>query len=124
MMMDLGMAYTLTRDLIEQAEINGGHTIYLTETSNVGRYVVGGLVGTHTIDPDEYGSLEYAADWVATRWQPGVSETLGSWVNPDGRIDLDYGTTYESLDAALDVARARGELAIYDRLTGDCIDVK
>lgn len=100
--------------LIEGALRDGGITLNLSDNNH--RWVVGGLV------PSFYVDAEFARgshDNMARQLQlpSGVkADTLGSWLDK-GTIYVDYGTRHFSAIDAFNVARERGELAVWDSLT-------
>lgn len=99
-----------------------GHTIY-AQSVTPRRYIVGG-VGPALILPigEARASIRIKAWDMAHTEAATAAHTMGYWED-GGSVYVDLGDTWYSLDIALDVARARGEKAIYDRQTGECIPV-
>lgn len=98
-----------------------GRTVYVKGIAPR-RYIVGGYL------PSLIFPIGAAVGHVRKRVRAWVgdsarrAETLGMWEDK-GTVYVDLGTMYYSLDVALEVARDRGELAIYDREEGVCIPV-
>lgn len=122
---------TITRQiataLIEGALADGGATFNLTD--NQDRYIVGGLLtfyvyaefarGSHDRMIREFGSYESAGN--------RKPDTIGSWLDTEPTepvVYVDYGTRHGSLGVALELAKQRGELAIWDSQDGVEIRVK
>lgn len=100
----------------------GGHTEYRTGRA-MGRYVVGGVapalilpVGTPV------GVIREAVRRMVERAGDADAETLGVWED-NGALYFDLGDTWTLPRMALDMGRMRGELAIYDRESGDVVPV-
>ena len=100
-----------------------GHTVYAEGTAPR-RYVVGGYTPTLLFPVSApSGHMRVRVwDW-AQADAARFAEALGYWEH-EGTIYVDFGTTHASIDDALRVAASRGELAIYDRETGQCITVE
>lgn len=100
-----------------------GHTVY-TARQAAGRYIVGGLAPAAILPTGVHPSTYRAAiARMIERYDGNLPETLGFWED-NGAIYLDLGETYTLERYALQAARERGELAIYDRETGECITVE
>ena len=101
-----------------------GHTVYAMGSEyNPQRYVVGGLVPSAMLPiGTPVSAIRAAIVRMLARDKGGVAETLGYWED-GGTLYLDLGTTWTLEHNALKVASQRGELAIYDRETGECIRV-
>lgn len=103
-------------DAVAIAAIKGeGHTEFNGPEKYAGRYVVGGLA-TDTFPAGFPNVRQIVADLARN----ATAETLGCWEN-NGIVYIDLGDTWTHLSAALQVASQRGELAIWDRLTGTAI---
>lgn len=101
-----------------KASAGQGHTV--RRPGHNGRYVVGGLVTR--IYPVGTAPARIRADIgrMLEDKHALLASTLGSWED-DGAVYVDLGRTVQDLDHALGMARDLGELAIYDRKTGECI---
>lgn len=112
----------IARHVSDAVEGGGaGHTAYAPNTMRR-RYVVGGVTKA-LIFP--IGASRHAIRAGIRGMIHGLTEqaqTLGMWEN-EGSVYVDLGDMWHSLDIALAVAAQRGELAIYDRESGDCIPV-
>ena len=110
--------------LAHAAHAGTGHTEYRNRAEYAGRYIVGGIA-TAIIPSDAAGFpelvLRSALDLLESE-DALKAETVGVWSH-DGNTYLDLGDTYYMLDSALTVAQARGELAIWDRVTGTEIGI-
>lgn len=113
--------YALARKAASAVEGEGaGHTIYARGTE-ARRYVVGGYTPSVLLPVGTpVGVVRRAIRRMVGAHGARFSETLGYWED-NGTVYLDLGTTYHDEVSALSVARTRGELAIYDRETGECI---
>lgn len=100
-----------------------GHTVYRQDRA-MGRYIVGGIGRTPMLAVGSPVATIRAAihGMIATLPGGAVMETLGYWED-GGTVYVDFGDTWTSRRRALKVAADRGELAIYDRETGECITV-
>lgn len=99
-----------------------GHTVYAPNVVRR-RYVVGGYVPTLLYPIGTAPAHMRVRIWDAVHADAAQgATTLGYWED-NGTVYVDLGDMYYSLDIALEVARERGELAIYDRETGGCIPV-
>lgn len=98
-----------------------GHTVYASNVMRR-RYVVGGVAPALVFPIGEARHTIRAA--VRRMLAQGVehAQTLGMWEDA-GSVYVDAGDMWYLLEHALEVARARGELAIYDREAGECIPV-
>lgn len=101
-----------------------GHTEYAHADSKR-RYVVGGVVPARifpigTARPVIRAAVPAMLE--VARAESHAWDTLGYWED-GGAVYVDLGDTWHMLASALDVARARGEKAIYDTVTGECIPV-
>ena len=97
-----------------------GHTVY-AQQSTPKRYIVGGYLPAQLYPIGEAKGHMRTRIWDAAHTPAArFAETLGYWEDR-GTVYVDFGTTYHSLVSALSVARTRGELAIFDRKTGECI---
>lgn len=112
--------------LLDLGRRNGGHTIHRPGRSEHHRYIVGGLVPSIRV-PVHTATHPATVHFITTRLVELVkdyprAETLGSWL--DGTtLHIDLGTTTDSRDTALFLARQRGEVAVYDTLKGESIQV-
>ncbi|QAU07342.1 hypothetical protein SEA_ALLEB_7 [Microbacterium phage Alleb] len=99
-----------------------GHTEYRTDRA-MGRYVVGGMAPAALLPVGVPRAVVRATvrRMLDAASEAGV-ETLGVWED-DGTVYVDLGDTWTVRARALAAARVRGELAIYDRETGECIPV-
>lgn len=115
--------YTLARKAASAVEGEGaGHTVYAHGVSPR-RYVVGGYTKSLLFPINEgTARIRKAVRALAASTPARFAETLGMWEDK-GTVYVDLGTTYHSEVSALSVARTRGELAIYDRETGECIAI-
>lgn len=97
-----------------------GATAY-DEHAMRGRYVVGGYAPAQLYPIGEgRGHMRTRIwDWVQAHPE---AHTLGYWEH-EGTVYVDLGTMTPGLEYALQLARTRGELAIFDRHTGECIPV-
>lgn len=97
-----------------------GHTEYAHADSRR-RYVVGGVVPARIFPIGTARAVirEAVRRMMGAPMAP-LAQTLGYWED-NGSVYVDMGDTWHSLKAALSMARVRGELAIYDRETGECI---
>ena len=113
--------YALARKAASAVEGDGtGHTVYSPECAPR-RYVVGGYTPSVLLPVGApVGVVRRAIRRMVGAHGARFSETLGYWED-NGTVYLDLGTTYHDEVSALSVARTRGELAIYDRETGECI---
>lgn len=113
--------YALARKAAFAVEGGGtGHTIYSPECAPR-RYVVGGYIPSVLLPVGTpVGVVRAAIRRMVRDSGARFAETLGFWED-NGTLYLDLGTTYHDEASALSVARTRGELAIYDRETGECI---
>lgn len=111
---------TLARKAHALTEGSGdGHTVYGGYRA---RYVIGGVftrlypIGTAVpvIRQDLINDRRNVSTYGA--------QTLGCWEH-DGTVYVDYGTVADNLPFAMELARKRGELAIYDSVTGESINV-
>src|SRR5690606_28220305 len=104
----------LVTDALEGAD---GHTIYAFDRpEHSARYIVG---GAGTVLRKSTRQLYYEPTRARERIRAWIdenrgAETLGFWVDGDN-VWFDAGETYSSREGALNVARDRGELAIWDR---------
>lgn len=109
------------RHLLDSAIDSGGTTIR-TSDNPLHRYVVGGLATIMV--PMARVTHPTTEAWLDQKiWDVMLSplffETLGSWRDGiTGDIYVDFGDTYENRETALEVAAARGELAIFDLFDG------
>lgn len=103
-----------------KASAGQGHTV--RKPGHNGRYVVGGLVTR--IYPVGTAPARIRADIgrMLEHKRALLASTLGSWED-GGSVYVDLGRTVPELGHALSMARDMGELAIYDRKTGECITV-
>lgn len=120
--------HATARRFVEAARSGGGATAHLRRFThdNVNGYVVGGAVPEIVIPVGEFDGR--AAFYAITRLLKsaevaGVTiDTLGVWVDGESvyvdAANICYDTPY-----SLAVAAERGELAIYDRVNGECITV-
>lgn len=94
-----------------------GFTQYSTSAPRA-RYVVGGFLPSRMYPIGE-AVARIKADVLADSRTPlGLaSQTLGCWEDK-GVVYVDFGTVTDDLEHALGLARKRGELAIYDTVTG------
>lgn len=110
--------------LAHAAHTGTGHTEYRNREEYAGRYIVGGIA-TVVIPSDAAGFpelvLRSALDLLGSD-DARKAETVGVW-NHDGNTYLDLGDTYYLIEVALTIARKRGELAIWDRVTGTEIGI-
>lgn len=100
-----------------------GHTEYaFNSPDRAARYIVGGI-RTVTVAHDD---AMYAGECLNAVFDLSIdsqgAESLGVW-HDNGSAYFDLGDTYSRLDLALDIARQRGELAIWDRETETAITV-
>lgn len=116
--------HALARKASAAAEGEGaGHTVYSPECAPR-RYVVGGYTPSSLLPVGTpVGVVRAAIRRMVGASGARFAETLGFWED-NGTVYLDLGTTYNDEVSALSVARTRGELAIYDRQTGECIPVR
>lgn len=99
-----------------------GYTQYATYAPR-GRYVVGGLLPSRLYPIREAVPAIKADALKDSRTPLGMAaHTLGCWED-DGTVYVDFGTTTDDREHALCMAVDRGELAIYDTVTGECITV-
>lgn len=100
-----------------------GHTIY-AQGVTPRRYVVGGGGAPALILPigEARASIRIRAWDMAQTEAATAAHTMGYWED-GGSVYVDLGDTWHSLEIALDVARTRGEKAIYDRQARECIPV-
>lgn len=101
-----------------------GHTEYRKDRA-MGRYIVGGVVPARIFPIGTARPVIRAAVRRMLGNPAGhsrMADTLGYWEDA-GSIYVDLGDTWGDLGIALDIARSRRELAIFDRLTGECITV-
>lgn len=115
--------YSLARKAASALEGDGsGHTVYARD-AEARRYVVGGYTPS-TLLPigTPVGVVRGAIRRMVGASGARFAETLGYWED-NGTVYLDLGTTYNDEVSALSVARTRGELAIYDRQTGEVISL-
>lgn len=98
----------------------GGHTEY-PDVRTARRYVVGGCRPSLMFPIGTPAGVIRAA---VQRMVEGVTdaETLGCWED-QGTVYVDLGNTFDGVNMALYAAQRRGELAIFDRGTGECITV-
>lgn len=100
-----------------------GYTQYATYAPRA-RYVVGGFLPSRIYPIGEAVARIKADALTDSRTPLGMAaHTLGCWED-DGTVYVDFGTTTDDLGHALGVAVDRGELAIYDTVTGECITVE
>lgn len=100
-----------------------GHTVY-AHGSFPKRYIVGGHTPSQMYPTGGSSGHMRVRIWDAAQMAGALeAETLGYWEDK-GTVYVDFGTTCHSLASALSVARTRGELAIFDRQTGECIAVE
>lgn len=102
-----------------------GHTEYAHADSKR-RYVVGGVAPAlifpiGTARPVIRAAVRRMLD--SARAQSLAWDTLGCWED-GGAVYVDLGDTWHTLGPAHYEARMRGELAIYDRQTGECVTVR
>ena len=101
----------------------GGHTEYRADRA-MGRYIVGGMAPAVILPVGAPGGvIRDAVRRMVGRHASLPAETLGVWED-NGALYFDLGDTWTSRARALDAARVRGELASYDRETGECIRVE
>lgn len=99
-----------------------GHTVYAPNVMRR-RYVVGGYAPTLIYPIGTAPAHMRVRIWDAVHADVAQgATTLGYWED-NGTVYVDMGDMYYSRDIALIVARERGELAIHDRETGECISV-
>lgn len=98
-----------------------GYTAY-AKGSTPRRYVVGGYARSLMLPVGQDSAVTRAAIHRMVGSTVEGAETLGVWEDR-GAVYVDLGTTYYSLDLALEEAAQRGELAVYDRQEGVCIRV-
>lgn len=96
-----------------------GHTEHRKDRA-MGRYIVGGLTPAATFPIGEARPVIREAIRRMLDSRVGGVETLGYWED-NGAVYVDLGDTWTSRARAINMARARGELAIFDRETGECI---
>lgn len=121
-MFTLANTNTIAKAVASAVEGEGaGHTVYVKGLMPR-RYVVGGY------KPSLLFPVGAAVGHVRERVRAWVgdsareAETLGMWEH-DGTVHVDLGNTFASLTVAMHAARRRGELAVYDRETGECLMV-
>ncbi|AWY04988.1 hypothetical protein SEA_HORTUS1_6 [Microbacterium phage Hortus1] len=101
-----------------------GHTEYVHADSRR-RYVVGGVVPARIFPIGTARPVIREAVRRMVRDAAAASlafDTVGYWED-NGSVYVDLGDTWHAASSALGVARDRRELAIFDRLTGECIPV-
>lgn len=103
-----------------KASAGQGHTV--RKPGHNGRYVVGGLVTRIYPVGTARPVIRQGIARMLEERRALLASTLGSWED-DGAVYVDLGQTVQDLDHALGMARDLGELAIYDRETGECIPV-
>ncbi len=110
-MLDIKSAIESTIQAIKDGK--GGATVNLSDRP-LGRFVIGGL---GTVADTVAAMTDHAADMSEkmARMASGDVQTVGSWLDTtDGTVYLDYGSTTDDMAQALDIARKRGEIAIWD----------
>lgn len=111
---------TLARKAASATEGNGtGHTVYSLGATKR-RYVVGGLATRIYPVGEAVGAMRKGMRTMADSYAGATADTMGYWED-GGAVYVDLGDTYDGVGMAIAVAQARGELAIYDRQTGECI---
>ncbi|QDK03248.1 hypothetical protein SEA_ROMAN_122 [Microbacterium phage Roman] len=101
-----------------------GHTEYVHADSKR-RYVVGGVVPAlifpiGTARPVIRAAVRRMID--AAQADSMAWDTIGCWED-NGAVYVDLGDTWSTLGPAHYMGRTRGELAIYDTVTGECVPV-
>lgn len=105
---------TLARHLIDAAVRRGGITAYPDGTTPSSGYVVGIAGRGAIIDMSAPHTVMLASAWLdATLPTLSATECFGSWFH-NGDVYLDVSVVIANRDAALAVARATGEMAIWD----------
>ena len=111
---------TLARRAASAVEGQGtGHAVYSLGATK-GRYVVGGLATRIYPVGEAVGAMRKGMRAMADSYAGATADTMGYWED-GGAVYVDLGDTYDGVGMALAVAESRGELAIYDRKTGECI---
>lgn len=102
-----------------------GHTAYAANVMRR-RYIVGGVTKAliFPVSESRHAIRARIRRMLDSPYGAGadVPATLGMWED-NGSVYVDLGDMWYALEHALEVARARGEKAIYDRETGECITV-
>jgi len=125
---------TYSRKLIDGAIKHGGCTLntlaYQANAPKSG-FVVGGASDVLVISADKLHGHEAVKarkdvrDWLASNIDEDnypAFPFVGSWKD-NGGVFFDFCNIYESIDDALNLARARKEIAIYDLAAGESIFV-
>lgn len=111
---------TLARKAASAVEGQGtGHTVY-SLGAHKRRYVVGGLATRIYPVGEAVGAVRKGMRAMADGYAGATADTMGYWEDA-GAVYVDLGDAWESVHTATLMAQARGELAIYDRETGECI---
>lgn len=111
----------LARHVSDAVEGSGsGHTVYAPNVMRR-RYIVGGVTPAlvFPIGGSRHAIRAGIRRMLGATLAP-LAHTIGMWEH-EGAVYVDLGDTWHSLKAALSMARIRGEKAIYDRETGECI---
>jgi hypothetical protein len=101
--------------LFQENKHNKGGTISRYGYSPTDGYMVGGVVQGETWA--EPPSRQRIADFIRHNWSVVTMSTdhfIGSWVDEHGWTYLDISERFDSLELAMEVARARKEISIYD----------
>ena len=98
----------------------GGFTLNLIngKAPTTGYVVAVSKDSEHVMDPERTDVNMEIDDYIMT-WQP---EWIGGWMY-QGRAYIDAVEVFDGLDAAIDAARERDQLAIFDVETGEVIDL-
>lgn len=104
-------------EIIAQTLANGGGTFPAVEDG----YMVGGVVPERTCTPEEFERVLY--DFVAEHGHNLGGAHIGTWID-NGVVYLDVSENVADQEEALNLARERGERAIYDIRNGESIFVE